>query len=56
MLLPKISSEVIVNAKIISTSLLVIAAVTVLVVLAFRVGTGATADAVAVLQTSGMSR
>ncbi|MHC1697931.1 MAG: heavy-metal-associated domain-containing protein [Geobacteraceae bacterium] len=43
------------NAKIISTLLLVIAAVTVLVILAFRVGTGATADAVAVLQASGMT-
>jgi len=43
------------NAKILSTSLLVLAAVTLLVVLAFRVGTGATADSVAVLKTTGMT-
>ena len=43
------------NAKKISTSFLVIAAVTVLVVFAFRVRIGATADSVAVLQTSGMT-
>ena len=43
------------NAKTISTSLLVIAAVTLLVVFAFRVGTGATADSVAVLKTTGMT-
>jgi len=43
------------NAKRISTSFLVIAAVTVLVVFAFRVRIGATADSVAVLQTTGMT-
>jgi copper chaperone CopZ len=43
------------NAKTISTLLLVIAAVTVLVLLAFRVRIGATADAVAVLRTAGMT-
>jgi len=43
------------NAKRISTSLLVIAAVTVLVVFAFRVRIGATADSVAVLRTTGMT-
>lgn len=43
------------NAKRISTSLLVIAAVTVLVVLAFRVRIGATADSIAVLKTIGMT-
>jgi copper chaperone CopZ len=43
------------NAKILSTSLLVLAAVTLLVVLAFRVGTGATADSVAVLKTTDMT-
>ncbi|MFZ3208188.1 MAG: heavy-metal-associated domain-containing protein [Geobacteraceae bacterium] len=43
------------NAKRITTSLLVIAAVTVLVVLAFRVRIGATADSVAVLRTTGMT-
>lgn len=43
------------NAKRISTSLLVILAVTVLVVLAFRVRIGATADSIAVLKTAGMT-
>ncbi|OGU07762.1 MAG: heavy metal transporter [Geobacteraceae bacterium GWC2_58_44] len=43
------------NAKTISTSILVIAAVTVLVVFAFRVRIGATADSVAVLKTTGMT-
>jgi copper chaperone CopZ len=43
------------NAKRITTSLLVIAAITVLVVLAFRVRVGATADSVAVLRTTGMT-
>jgi len=43
------------NAKTISTSFLVIAAVTVLVVFAFRVRIGATADSVAVLRTVGMT-
>lgn len=43
------------NAKRISTSLLVVAAVTVLVVLAFRVRVAATADSIVVLKTSGMT-
>jgi copper chaperone CopZ len=43
------------SAKRISTSLLAILAVTVLVVLAFRVRIGATADSVAVLRTTGMT-
>lgn len=43
------------NAKRISTSVLVLAAVTVLVVFGFRVKIGATADSVAVLQTTGMT-
>lgn len=43
------------NAKRISTSILVIAAVTILVVFAFRVRIGATADSVAVLKTTGMT-
>ena len=43
------------NAKKISTSFLVIAAITVLVVFAFHVRTGATADSVAVLKTTGMT-
>ena len=43
------------NAKKISTSLLVIAAVVVLVVFAFRVRIAATADSVAVLKTTGMT-
>ena len=43
------------NTKTIFTSLLVIAVVTVLVLLAFRVRIGATADAVAVLRTAGMT-
>jgi len=50
-----IDRRIVMNAKILSTSLLVIAAVTVLVVFAFRVGTGATADSVAVLKTTGMT-
>jgi copper chaperone CopZ len=41
--------------KIISSSALVIIAVTLLVVLAFHVRTGATANAVAVLKTTGMT-
>jgi copper chaperone CopZ len=51
----EIDRRIVMNAKILSTSLLVIAAVTLLVVLAFRVGTGATADSVAVLKTTGMT-
>ncbi|GAM11121.1 hypothetical protein OR1_03430 [Geobacter sp. OR-1] len=43
------------NLKTISTSILVIAAVTLLVVLALRVRVGATADSVAVLRTAGMT-
>jgi copper chaperone CopZ len=43
------------NAKKISTSLLVLVAVAMLVLLAFRVSIGATADSVAVLQTTGMT-
>ena len=43
------------NAKTISTSFLVSMAVTVLVVFAFRVRIGATADSVAVLRTVGMT-
>jgi copper chaperone CopZ len=43
------------NAKKISTSILVIAAVTVLMVFAFRVRIAATADSVAVLKTTGMT-
>jgi copper chaperone CopZ len=50
-----IDRRIVMNAKILSTSLLVLAAVTLLVVLAFRVGTGATADSVAVLKTTGMT-
>ncbi|HEY3309092.1 MAG TPA: heavy-metal-associated domain-containing protein [Desulfuromonadaceae bacterium] len=43
------------NTKKISTALLVITAITFLVILAFRVRIGATADSVAVLQTTGMT-
>ncbi len=43
------------NAKRISVSLLSITVVTLLVVLAFRVRIGATADSVAVLKTTGMT-
>jgi len=43
------------SVKRLSTSFLVIAAVTVLVVFAFRVRIGATADSVAVLKTTGMT-
>lgn len=43
------------NAKKVSTSFLVIAAVTLLVFFGFRVRVGATADSVAVLQTTGMT-
>jgi periplasmic mercuric ion binding protein len=43
------------NAKRISTSLLAIATLTMLVVLAFHVRVGATADSVAVLRTTGMT-
>jgi copper chaperone CopZ len=42
-------------SKKISTSLLVIGVITVLVVLAFRIRVGATADSVAVLRTTGMT-
>jgi mercuric ion binding protein len=43
------------NVKNISTSFLVITAVTVLVLLAFHVRVAATADSVAVLKTTGMT-
>lgn len=43
------------NAKKIPTSLIVITAVIVLIVFAFRVRSGATADSVVVLQTVGMT-
>ncbi len=43
------------NAKRISTSLLVITVVTLLVVLAFHISNGATADSIAVLKTTGMT-
>ncbi len=43
------------NAKKISTSILVITVITLLVVLAFRVRIGVTADSVAVLKTTGMT-
>jgi periplasmic mercuric ion binding protein len=43
------------NSKKISTALLIIAAITVLAVLAFHVRIGATADSVAVLKTTGMT-
>jgi copper chaperone CopZ len=43
------------NAKKISTSILVIVAVTILMVFAFRVRIAATADSVAVLKTTGMT-
>jgi copper chaperone CopZ len=43
------------NSETISTALLVIAAITVLAVLAFHVRIGATADTVAILKTSGMT-
>ena len=43
------------NAKRITTSLLVIIVVTLLVVLAFRVRIGSTADSVVVLKTTGMT-
>ncbi len=43
------------NRKTISTTLLIIAAVTLLVLLALRVRVGATADSVAVLKTTGMT-
>lgn len=43
------------NTKKITTSLLVITAATLLVVLAFHVRIGATADSVAVLRTTGMT-
>jgi mercuric ion binding protein len=51
----RIGRRSIVNAKRVSTSLLVIAAGVVLVVFAFRVRIGATADSVAILKTSGMT-
>jgi len=44
-----------VNKKRISTALLIIAAVTFLSVLAFKVKIGATADSIAVLKTTGMT-
>lgn len=43
------------NAKRLSASFLVFAAITLLVVLAFRIRVGATADSVAVLRTTGMT-
>ena len=43
------------NAKRISTSLLVVTAVTVLVVFAFRVRIAATADSIVVLKTTGIT-
>jgi mercuric ion binding protein len=43
------------RTKTISTALLIATVVTLLVVLAFRVRVGATADAIAVLQTTGMT-
>ena len=43
------------NVKRISTSLLVIVAITVLAILAFRIRIAATADSVAVLKTTGMT-
>ena len=43
------------RAKNIFTTLLVVAAVSLLVVLAFRVRVGVTADSIAVLKTSGMT-
>lgn len=43
------------NRKIISTILLVLGAVVMLVVLAFQVSVGATADSVAILKTTGMT-
>ena len=43
------------NAKKLSTALLVAAVVTILLVFAFQVRIGATADSVAVLQTTGMT-
>lgn len=43
------------NTNRLSTSLLVFAVITVLVVLAFRIRIGATADSVAVLRTTGMT-
>jgi copper chaperone CopZ len=50
-----IDRRIVMNAKILSTLLLVIAAVTVLVVFAFRIDTGATAYSVVVLKTTGMT-
>lgn len=43
------------NAKKISTSLLILVAVAMLVLLAFRVSIGATVDSVAILRTTGMT-
>ena len=43
------------DVKRISTSLLVVAALTVLVVLAFRIKNGASADSIVVLRTTGMT-
>jgi len=44
-----------VTAKSLSTSALIVAVVAILILLAFRVRTGATADSVAVLRTTGMT-
>jgi mercuric ion binding protein len=52
---PKEIEEVVMNVKKISTSFLVIAAITILVVFAFRVRLAVTADSVAVLKTTGMT-
>jgi copper chaperone CopZ len=43
------------NAKIITTSLLIIVTIVILVVLALRVRIGATADSITVLRTTGMT-
>jgi copper chaperone CopZ len=43
------------TAKRITSTLLVITSVTILVVLAFRVGIGATVDSIAMLRTTGMT-
>lgn len=43
------------NAKRISTSLLILTAITFMVVLAFRVRVGASADSIALLKTDGMT-
>ncbi|ABL01233.1 Heavy metal transport/detoxification protein (plasmid) [Pelobacter propionicus DSM 2379] len=51
----EIDRGIVVNAKRISTILLIIATITVLAVLALRVRIAATADSVAVLKTTGMT-